>query len=120
MITNRLEDYIEEIYLAKCEKREIKAIDIANKFGLSRPTISEALIKLADLDLIVYKGRKGIAITNKGIIEARKIIKKHKVLYNFFHKILKIDKKTANDNACRIEHVIDDIVIKKIEQIKEQ
>lgn len=120
MITNRLEDYIEEIYLAKCEKREIKAIDIANKFGLSRPTISEALIKLADLDLIVYKGRKGIAITKKGIIEARKIIKKHKVLYNFFHKILKIDKKTANDNACRIEHVIDDIVIKKIEQIKEQ
>ena len=89
------------------------------QINISRPTVSEALIKLADLDLIVYKGRKGIEITDKGVVEAQKIIKKHRILYDFFYKILKIDKKTANDNACRIEHVIDDIVIEKIKELKE-
>ena len=36
------------------QDKAIKAIDIANKFNVSRPTVSEALIRLADLDLIIY------------------------------------------------------------------
>ena len=116
MITSSLEDYLEFIYNKITEEKVVKAIDIANKFNVSRPTISEALIKLADMDLIIYEGRKGIKITKKGIEQAKKTIKKHKILSVFFTKILKVDSNLADKNACKIEHVIDDELIKKMNE----
>ena len=116
MITSSLEDYLEYIHNKLTQEKTIKAVDIANKFNVSRPTISEALIKLADMDLIIYEGRRGIKITQKGIEQAKKTIKKHKVLSSFFKKILKVDSDLADKNACKIEHVIDDELIKKMNE----
>ena len=114
MITSSLEDYLELIHNKISENKEIKAIDIANEFNISRSSVSEALIRLADMDFIIYEGRKGIKITQKGIEEAQKTIKKHKVLSTFFVKILGINSELANKNACKIEHVIDDELIEKM------
>lgn len=114
MITSGLEDYLELIYNTVITNNDIKAIDIANKFNISRASVSEALTRLANLELIVYEGRKGLKITPKGINEAKKIIKKHQTLCKFFHEILGVDLETANENACRIEHVIDRELVEKI------
>ena len=116
MITSSLEDYLEFIHNKISQDKEIKAIDIANKFNVSRPSVSEALIRLADMDLIIYEGRRGIKITPKGIKYAKKTVKKHKILTEFFTKILKIDNTLADKNACKIEHVIDDELINKINE----
>ena len=115
MITSSLEDYLEFIHNEISQEKNIKAIDIANKFNVSRPTVSEALIKLADMDLIIYEGRRGIKITPKGMEQAKKTVKKHEILSNFFTKILKIKSALADKNACKIEHVIDEELIEKIE-----
>ena len=115
MITKSLEDYLEYIHNKLIQDKTIKAIDIANKFNVSRSTVSEALIRLADLDLIVYEGRRGIKITQKGINQALKTIKKHEILSNFFVNILKIDPSLADKNACKIEHVIDDEILEKMD-----
>ena len=50
MITSSLEDYLEYIHNKISSEKTVKAIDVANKFNVSRPTVSEALIKLADMD----------------------------------------------------------------------
>ena len=68
------------------------------------------------MDLIVYEGRKGIKITDKGIEQAKKTIAKHEILYNFFVKVLQVDEILADKNACKIEHVIDDELIKKMNE----
>jgi len=115
MITPGLEDYLELIYNATAEKDNLKAVDIANKLNISRASVSEALIRLSDKDLIIYEGRKGVKLTELGKLEALKIIKKHKILSNFFSEVLKIDLETSSRNACKIEHVIDEEVIDKIE-----
>ena len=119
MISASLEDYLEFIHNTILEKKEIKAIDISKAFNISRPSVSEALIRLADMDLIIYEGRKGIKITKKGIEQAKKTVKKHQILSDFFVEILMIDKKTAEKNACKIEHVIDDEIIEKMKKYKE-
>ncbi len=119
MLTTGLEDYLELIYKAILNNKNLKAIDIANEFNISRSSVSEALIRLADLDLVIYEGRKGIKITEKGIIEAEKILNKHNILLKFFNQVLKIDYQTANKNACKIEHVIDDCVLEKIKNFSE-
>ena len=116
MITSSLEDYLEFIHNTITQNKEIKAVDIANHFNISRPSVSEALIRLTDLDLIIYEGRRGIKITQKGIKQAKKTIKKHKILSNFFVKILNIEESLADKNACKIEHVIDNELIEKMNE----
>ena len=119
MLTSTLEDYLELIHNSIVKNKEIKAVDIANSFNISRPSVSEALARLADMDLIVYKGRQGIQITQKGLECATKTAKKHQILSDFFIKILNTDKKIAEKNACKIEHVIDDELIEKIKKYTE-
>lgn len=116
MLTKALEDYIEFIFNSIEENKTLKAIDIANCFNISRASVSEALIRLVEMDLIIYEGRKGITITEKGKIEAQRIIKKHEILSNFFLKVLNFDKETSSNNACKIEHVIDEEVIERLEK----
>ncbi len=115
MITSGLQDYIELIYNSSSNNINIKAVDIANHFKISRASVSEALIRLADLDLIVYEGRKGIKITEKGEKEAKNILKKHLILEKFFNEVLEVGSEISSKNACRIEHVIDEELIDKIE-----
>ena len=50
----------------------------------------------------------------KELTKQKKLQKKHKILSNFFIKILNIEENLANKNACKIEHVIDDELIEKI------
>lgn len=116
MLTKALEDYLELIYNSIKENKQLKATDIANSFNISRASVSEALIRLVDMDLIIYEGRKGITITSKGKIEAKKIIKKHQILSDFFSKVLNFDTETSSKNACKIEHVIDEDVINRLEK----
>jgi Mn-dependent DtxR family transcriptional regulator len=120
MITSGLEDYLELIYNRISESKEVKAIDIANAFNVSRASVSEALIRLADMDLIVYEGRKGIHITDKGIEEAKRIVNAHQVLANFFVEVLGVDKISAEKNACKIEHVIDGCLLEKISEFTDK
>jgi len=114
MITQGLEDYLEIIYNKICDGEKVKAVDIAREFNISRSSVSEALIRLADKNLIIYEGRKGISVTSEGESEAKKIIKRHKILSDFFNKVLGLDDYTASKNACKIEHVIDDKIIDKM------
>ena len=119
MITKSLEDYIEYIYTSLSNGEELKAIDIAKKFNISRASVSEALIRLCELGLVIYEGRKGIIVTEKGEIEAKRVIKKHQILLNFFNKTLNIEFEKASDNACKIEHVIDDDVVSRLEKFNQ-
>lgn len=119
MITKSLEDYIEYIYTSISNDKELKAIDIAKKFNISRASVSEALIRLCELGLVIYEGRKGIIVTEKGEIEAKRVIKKHQILLNFFNKTLNVEYEKASDNACKIEHVIDDEIILILEKFNQ-
>lgn len=115
MITRGLEDYIELIYNSILNGEVLRAIDISKRLDVSRASVSEALFRLKDLGLITYN-RKDIKITKEGIIEAKKVINKHKILYSFFFDILGLDFKTSSKNACEIEHVIDKKVIETIDK----
>ena len=119
MITKSLEDYIEYIYTSLSNGEELKAIDIAKKFNISRASVSEALIRLCELGLVIYEGRKWIIVTEKGEIEAKRVIKKHQILLNFLHITLNIEFEKASDNACKIEHVIDDDVVSILEKFNQ-
>ncbi len=119
-ITSSLEDYIEAVYNIFLAENKVKAVDVSRKLNVSRASTTEALQKLEQLELINYGYYGTISITEKGVEKAKEIIKKHKTLSIFFEKILGVNHDLAEKTACKIEHVIGDEILKKLEKhIKE-
>lgn len=113
-ITASLEDYLEALYSIIEEKQGVRAIDVSKRLGVRRSSVTEALKNLAEKKLINYGRYDVISLTPSGINLAKKVIEKHKALYDFLEKILGVDPNEAQQNACRIEHVISEDVLKRL------
>lgn len=109
-----LEDYLELICNLLETSESVKAVELSRKLNVSRASVSEALAKLAEKELILYEGHKGITITEKGLEKAQKVISKHNTLTSFFENTLGLDKEQSANNACKIEHVISDELFERI------
>lgn len=113
-ISASLEDYLEAIYKIIEEKQGVKAIEISRRLGVGRSSVTEALKILAEKKLVNYGRYDVISLTTAGEKVAEKVILKHKVLYEFFTEILGVDNKQAQENACVIEHVITEDILKRL------
>lgn len=99
-----LEDYIEAIYHIVQEKLVARSKDIAARLDVSRASVTEALRALAKKELINYAPYEAITMTDKGKKIAEDVIYRHDSLKRFFIEVLAIDRKTAEEAACKIEH----------------
>lgn len=105
-ISASLEDYLEAIYKIIQEKHAVKAIEISKRLGVGRSSVTEALKNLADKKLVNYGRYDVISLTPAGEKLAQQVIIKHNVLYEFFADFLGVSADEAQENACKIEHLI--------------
>ncbi|MBP3820170.1 metal-dependent transcriptional regulator [bacterium] len=115
-LSSGLEDYLEVIYLAHLNNKQLKGAELARQMNISRASVSEALSKLVSKKLINYNSYEAISITKEGIKQASEIYNKHHTLENFFETVLGIEKNEASENACKIEHIISKNVLEKIHE----
>ncbi|MBN1377032.1 metal-dependent transcriptional regulator [Candidatus Woesearchaeota archaeon] len=113
-LTKSNEDYLEAIYLIGKEKKNVGVKDISVFLDISLPSVSEAMKKLNKKDLVKNERYGKIKLTEKGKKTARKVYDKHKTLLDFLTKILKVENKTALQEACLIEHFISSDTNKKL------
>lgn len=91
----------------------VLAIDIGNHLGYSKPSVSRALGLLKEKGYIEKSETGGIKLTKDGEKIAKTIYERHRVLSTLFMN-LGVDKKTAVEDACRIEHYISEKTFKAI------
>lgn len=113
------EMYLETILILKDKNKTVRAIDIAEDMGFSKPSVSRALSILKDENCIAVDDKGLITLTRKGSQIARKIYERHVVLSDMLIA-LGVDQKTALEDACRIEHVISDKSFAAIKKHKAQ
>ena len=101
------EMYLETILILSKEMNTVRAIDIVEYMGFSKPSVSRALAKLRQEKLIITDQDGYIALTENGRQIAERIYTKHTMLTTFFIN-LGVDEETATADACKIEHVISD------------
>ena len=101
------EDYLEAILMVSERKNEVHAIDIVNELGYSKPSVSIALKKLRAQNFITIDENNHLHLTDKGLDIATKIYERHKVLTDILVK-LGVNLKTAEDDACMLEHDLSD------------
>lgn len=110
------EMYLETI-LRLSEKNEIvRSIDVAAALGYSKPSISRAMKNLRENGYISINPDTGsITLLDKGRDVAEKIYERHLVLSAMLEK-LGVNACTAQEDACRIEHVISDETFNAIKE----
>ena len=99
--------YLETILVLKGKKKTVRAIDVAEEMGLSRPSVSRGMAKLRESECITVEEDGNLVFTPKGEEIAKKIYERHQVISRFFIH-LGVNEETAIDDACRMEHVISD------------
>ena len=101
------EMYLETIYVLTMKSNFIRAVDVSDKLGYSKPSVSRAmgLLKSGGYINIAHDGN--ITLTEAGREAAEKIYDRHSTLTEFLVSI-GVDSDTASADACRIEHVISD------------
>ncbi len=99
------EDYLETILLLSREKGNVRSIDIANRLSYSKPSVSRAVHNLQNEGYIIIDDKGYITFTELGEQTAVRIYTRHTVIKSFLLKI-GISEENAEEDACKIEHII--------------
>lgn len=106
-LTTSLEDYLEAILYLEEKNRVARVKDIAEYLSVQMPSVTGALKTLKSKELVEYERNSFINLTKEGMTIARSIRKKHDILHGFLKDILLLPEDIADDEACKIEHAID-------------
>ena len=104
--TPSMEDYLEAIGNLGGERKVVRVNQIGQALKVKMPSVTSALKKLSDEGLVQHEKYGYVELTPKGNEIAKETIRRHKILSRFFTQALGVDYKTAEEDACKIEHVI--------------
>lgn len=104
-ITEAIENYLETILVLSKMQPDVHAIDICSYMGYSRPTVSIVLKKMKEQELVNVDEENHITLTNEGKTIADQVLERHNVVSKLL-MLLGVDKDTALNDACKIEHDI--------------
>lgn len=109
------EMYLETIYLLSKKNSAVRAIDIGEYMGFSKPSVSRALGLLKEGGYVLSDKDGHLTLTELGETVAKKTYERHEVLTEFFVK-LGVSRETAMADACKIEHDISDEAFEAIKK----
>lgn len=87
MLTPSLEDYLEESYRHLEAHGIVRPKDLATRLHVSMPSVTKALQKLSEQGFVVYRSRKDVTLTGKGIDVGRYLVSRNRVLQDFLRVI---------------------------------
>jgi len=108
------EDYLEAIMmLGGTLEQSVRSVDIANQMNVSKASVNKAIGLLKEKELAEQPYYGDVTLTKKGYDYGRSVYKRHRYLTAFLSKGLGIPERTAEKEACLMEHAISDASFKK-------
>lgn len=103
------EDYLEAILmLGGTTERSVRSVDIANKIGVSKASVSKAVASLRESGLVLQQHYGDVSLTQAGYDYASSVLGRHNMLITFLTKAIGISDEVAEEEACKMEHAISD------------
>ncbi len=107
------EDYLETILMLRNRLGSVRSIDIVNELGYSKPSVSVAMKKLRENELIVVDSSGHIELTGSGQSIADSIYERHQFFADVLTRI-GVDPSVAKEDACKLEHHLSDESFEKL------
>lgn len=101
------EMYLETILILSQQKSFVRAIDVGEHMGFSKPSVSRAIGLLRNGGFVDVGDGGGLTLTDAGREVAEKIYERHRYLTKMLME-MGVDEETASEDACRMEHVVSD------------
>lgn len=111
--------YLETIFILKKKNEYVRSIDIANMMNFSKPSVSRAIKILKESGMITMDQKGYIDFTQEGEERAQEVYNKHITLTHFLIHI-GVQKDIAEEDACRIEHIMSDETYECIKKFLEK
>jgi len=104
-ITENEAKYLKLFYREQHENsKKLCTSDVAKSMGVRPATVTEVIQNLSEKGLLKYKPYYGVELTKEGIAEARKLLRKHRILEVLFTKLLKYDAQRACNEASKLDY----------------
>jgi len=118
--SSSLEDYLEAILvLSGSVGTAVRVTDLSDQLGVSKPSVSIAVRKLADAGLVDHERYGDIKLTSRGRKHAQDVAGRHNLLFRFLHEVLGVKKSVAECDACRLEHDLSPETVKHLTRFVE-
>lgn len=104
-ILRAAEDYLEAMLMLQREKGFIRSIDVAEKLGVTKPSVTYATKRLRESGYITMDRDGRITLTEDGMTIAGEMLARHTVLTDFL-VALGVEPAIAEADACKMEHDI--------------
>ena len=101
------EMYIETIYMLTQSSDKVRSIDVCERMGYSKPSVSRAIGILKRDGYVTVDTAGYITLTENGIAAAERIYERHTILTSFLES-LGVSHETASSDACKMEHILSD------------
>src|SRR5215470_2596974 len=101
-----VQDYLKAIHRRGGATAFVKPNDIAKDLGVKAPSVTGMVKRLADAGWIDYEPGKGARLTEAGVAEARRVIRRHRLVELFLTRVLGLDWSEVDAEAEALEHAI--------------
>jgi len=104
--TRAVQDYLKTIHRLGGDNATVWPVDIASRLGVRAPSVTGMLKRLGEAGWIDYDAGRGARLTERGIAEARRVIRRHRLVELFLHRVLGLDLSEVDAEAEALEHAI--------------
>jgi len=118
-MTQSLEDYLEMVSFLS-DEGPVRVTDIARRLGFSKPSVITALKTLETGGYIEHERYRTVFLTPKGIVAANEIRGRHSFLTSFLRDTIGVSAEQAEEDACKIEHVLSPETLEKLKKFAQK
>lgn len=119
-MTASLEDYLEAVFVLSGSNSQVRLTDIAAMLKVSKPSANRAVNTLTQNGFLSHETYGAITLTPEGETYAASVLHRHKLLKHFLNGTLGVNEKTAEEDACKMEHVMSAETINKLYEYLER
>lgn len=113
-LSANMEDYLEAVSFCANDKGVARVSDIRDMLGVKTPSVTGAVKALAETGYVIHQPYGGIELTAKGRRAAEDVKKRHAILSRFLRQVLGVSPKTADMDACKMEHAVSRETLEKL------
>jgi DtxR family Mn-dependent transcriptional regulator len=112
--TRSQQDYLKALYLLHGDQRPVPTRELAQRLGISSPSVSEMVTRLSSQGLVEHDRYRGQQLTREGRKVAVELVRHHRLLEMFLVQVLGYSWDEVHDEAERLEHVISERMEQRI------
>jgi DtxR family transcriptional regulator, Mn-dependent transcriptional regulator len=112
--TRSQQDYLKALYQLHGDQRPVPTRELAQRLGISSPSVSEMVTRLTTQGLVEHDRYRGQQLTREGRKVALELVRHHRLLEMFLVQVLGYTWDEVHDEAERLEHVISERMEQRI------